>query len=51
MTRDGLAAHALRLVSDVGGTNTRIGLCRGGVLLPDTVRRYRNAVFRSFGFF
>ncbi|WP_111735779.1 glucokinase [Roseovarius amoyensis] len=31
------------LLADVGGTNTRLGLAEGGLLLPDSVRRYRNA--------
>lgn len=31
------------LVADIGGTNTRIGLAQNGVLLPDSIRRYRNA--------
>ena len=35
--------NELSLVGDVGGTNTRVGLARGETLLPDTVRRYRNA--------
>jgi len=45
---DGATAHALRLVADVGGTNTRVGLCRGNTLLPDTVKKYRNTGFRNF---
>ncbi|NSY41640.1 glucokinase [Leisingera sp. ANG59] len=31
-----------RLAADVGGTNTRLGLARDGVLLADTVQSYRN---------
>ena len=31
------------LVADIGGTNTRVALADGPVLLTDTVRRYRNA--------
>ena len=31
------------LVADIGGTNTRVALAEGTSLLPDTVRRYRNA--------
>ena len=31
------------LVADVGGTNTRVALARGSAVLPDSVRRYRNA--------
>ena len=30
------------LVADVGGTNTRVALARGGCVLPDTIRRYPN---------
>ena len=33
----------LSLVADIGGTNTRIALARGVALLPETIRRYRNA--------
>ncbi|RME14340.1 MAG: glucokinase, partial [Alphaproteobacteria bacterium] len=33
------------LLADIGGTNTRVALARGTALLPDTVRRYRNAEF------
>ena len=32
--------HAL--VADVGGTNTRVALARGGRVLPDTIHRYPN---------
>jgi len=31
------------LVADIGGTNTRVALADGTLLLADTVRRYRNA--------
>lgn len=31
------------LVADIGGTNTRVALAEGDALLPDTIRRYRNA--------
>ncbi|SFP57465.1 ROK family protein [Tranquillimonas alkanivorans] len=31
------------LVADIGGTNTRCALARGRTILPETVRRYRNA--------
>ncbi len=34
---------ALSLVSDVGGTNTRVGLAAEGVVRTDTVSRFRNA--------
>lgn len=37
------AANTLSLVADIGGTNTRVALARGADLLPDTIRRYRNA--------
>ena len=37
----------LYLVADVGGTNTRVGLAQGRGVLPDTVRRYRNAEFAN----
>ncbi len=33
------------LVADIGGTNTRVALCEGPDLLPDTIRRYRNSQF------
>lgn len=49
MPGDRLDARAFRLVADVGGTNSRIGLCRDDALLGDTVRRYPNAGFRDFG--
>lgn len=38
----------LRLAADVGGTNTRLGLARDGVLLADTVQSFRNDTFRGF---
>jgi glucokinase len=31
------------LVADIGGTNTRVALALGAELLPETIRRYRNA--------
>lgn len=37
------APNVLSLVADVGGTNTRVALAEGSRLLPDTVRKYRNA--------
>ena len=37
----------LFLVADVGGTNTRVGLARGPIVQPDTVRRYRNRDFAN----
>lgn len=36
---------ALCLVSDVGGTNTRVGLAEGGAVRTDTVSRFRNAEY------
>ncbi|TVS05600.1 MAG: glucokinase [Rhodobacteraceae bacterium] len=33
------------LVADVGGTNTRVALARGGVLIAGTTERFRNAEF------
>ncbi|KIC15763.1 glucokinase [Leisingera sp. ANG-DT] len=38
----------LRLAADVGGTNTRLGLARDGVLLADTVQSFRNEAFDGF---
>lgn len=37
--------NRLSLVADVGGTNTRVALAEGPRILPETVRRYRNADF------
>lgn len=37
------APNTLSLVADIGGTNTRVALADGREVLPDTVRRYRNA--------
>lgn len=37
------APNTLSLVADVGGTNTRVALANGAQLLPETVRKYRNA--------
>lgn len=31
------------LTADVGGTNTRVAVCSGATLMPEAVRRYRNA--------
>ena len=36
-------ANTLSLLADIGGTNTRVALARGADLLPDTMRRFRNA--------
>ena len=38
-----LPADTYSLVADIGGTNTRVALCEGRTLLPDTVRKFRNA--------
>lgn len=38
-----------RLVADVGGTNTRLGLSRQGVLQASSVKSVRNDAFTSFG--
>lgn len=38
-------AQEYALVSDTGGTNTRVALVQGGVLLRDTIVRYQNAEF------
>ncbi|GGL79815.1 glucokinase [Wenxinia marina] len=37
--------NTLSLVADIGGTNTRVALADGRTILPQTVRRYRNADF------
>lgn len=37
-----------RLVADIGGTNTRVGLAVDGVLDPRSVRSYRNDDFAEF---
>jgi glucokinase len=38
-------ADTYSLVADIGGTNTRVALALGPELLPETIRRYRNADF------
>ena len=38
-------ADKYSLVADIGGTNTRVALAEGTQLLPDTIRRYRNAEY------
>lgn len=38
----------MRLVADIGGTNARLALSRGGHVLPETVRSFRNDDFTSF---
>lgn len=37
--------QAPALVADIGGTNTRVALAQGAVLLEDTIRRFRNAEY------
>jgi glucokinase len=37
--------NTLSLVADIGGTNTRVALAEGRRILPETVRRYRNAQY------
>jgi len=37
------APDTYSLVADIGGTNTRVALAEGTMLLSETVRRYRNA--------
>ncbi len=36
-------ADTYSLVADIGGTNTRVALAEGPQVLPETVRRFRNA--------
>lgn len=36
-------ANVYSLLADIGGTNTRVALAEGTRLLPETIRRYRNA--------
>lgn len=36
-------ANVYSLLADIGGTNTRVALAEGTRLLPDSIRRYRNA--------
>lgn len=38
-------ANVYSLVADIGGTNTRVALAEGPVLLPETIRKFRNADF------
>jgi glucokinase len=38
-------ANRYSLVADIGGTNTRVALAEGTRLLPNTVRRFRNAEY------
>lgn len=39
------ASNIYSLVADVGGTNTRVALAEGTRLLPESVRKYRNAEY------
>ncbi|MBT54534.1 MAG: glucokinase [Mameliella sp.] len=39
----------LSVVADIGGTNTRVALCRDGKILEDTIERYRNAENTGIG--
>jgi len=43
------AANAVSLVADIGGTNTRVALARGAVILPETVDRFVNAEYSGLG--
>lgn len=38
-------ANTTVLLADIGGTNTRVALASGTRLLPETIRRYRNAEY------
>ncbi|MEJ1990763.1 MAG: ROK family protein [Maritimibacter sp.] len=38
-------ANTFSLLADIGGTNTRVALARGTELMPDTIRRYKNAQY------
>ena len=42
-----MASDILSLVADVGGTNTRVALARGPLLLADSVTKYPNVEFDS----
>ncbi|SHG77298.1 glucokinase [Cognatiyoonia sediminum] len=41
------APNTLNLVADIGGTNTRVALARGKMLLPETVTKYKNTAHSS----
>lgn len=43
MTANMMTANTMTLVADLGGTNTRVALARGAVVLRDTIRRFPNA--------
>jgi glucokinase len=45
---DNLGLTGLRLVADVGGTNTRMALSRDGKILAGTVRNYVNDAWDNF---
>lgn len=40
--RAGETIQELNVVADIGGTNTRVGLCEGTTLIDRSIRRYRN---------
>ncbi len=37
--------NTLSVVADIGGTNTRVALAEGRLVLPESIRRYRNSEF------
>lgn len=39
--------ESLHLLADVGGTNTRVALAKGGRVQPETIRRYANRDFAN----
>ena len=39
----------LSLLADLGGTNTRVALATGGVVQPDSIRRFPNAEYKARG--
>ncbi len=48
-TQTARTADRYALVADIGGTNTRVGLCEGKHLLPKSIRRFSNAEFDGLG--
>ncbi len=38
----------MRLIADVGGTNSRLALCQSGQVLEGTIRSYSNRIWDSF---
>ncbi len=48
MTDRATNAFAFVLLADIGGTNTRVALAKGGVVQHDTIRRYANAEHSGF---